>query len=130
MTTTKTTVSHREELLNRTNRTNGHKTRIDARQAVGQDVASKTINNFDEMTDGLADKMTDVLSAQVEQKISKQFVDGTFQQKLETRLLQRFTGFNAQLDSELMALEAGIEALENPLYLPYAVVAEEVADLN
>lgn len=100
---------------------NGHKTRTQARQAVGQNVANQTVNNFEEMTNSLADKLTDNLAAQVEVKVSKQFVDGTFQQKLETRLMERFLGFNQQLDNNLLALEASIEVLENdPLSLPYA----------
>lgn len=100
---------------------NGHKTRTQARQAVGQNVANQTVNNFEEMTNSLADKLTDNLAAQVEVKVSKQFVDGTFQQKLETRLMERFLGFNQQLDNNLLALETSIEVLENdPLSLPYA----------
>ena len=53
MTTTanKTSNSHREELLNKTPKaTNGSKTRQQARQAVGQNVASQTVNNFDDIT--------------------------------------------------------------------------------
>lgn len=106
---------------------NGHRTRTEARQAVGQNVANQTVNNFEEMTDSLADKLTDNLAAQVEVKVSKQFVDGTFQQKLETRLMERFLGFNQQLDDNLLALEASIEVLENdPLSLPYAPMEGEV----
>lgn len=124
MTTTKTNNSQREELFNKTTRPSGHRTRTEARQAVGQEVGQKMVNNFDDMTDGLADRMTDVLSAQVEQKVSKQFVDGTFQSKVEARVLQRFTGLNIQLENELKALEASIEAIENPLSLPYVVIDE------
>jgi|GEM_PF-5779597 len=130
--TTKTNASHREELLNRTNSTNGHRTRTEARQAVGQDVASQTINKFDDITDSLADKLTDNLAAQVEMKVSKSFVDGTFQEKLETRLMERFLGFNQQLDNNLLALEMSIEEIETglPLALPYLVEAVREEDLN
>lgn len=136
MSTTANKKPSMEEILNgknthvhqsKTNKTNGHQTRNQARQAVGQDVASKTVNNFNDITNSLADKLTDNLAAQVEMKVSKSFVDGTFQEKLETRLMERFLGFNQQLESNLLAIEASIEEIEaDPLSLPYVVDVEEL----
>jgi hypothetical protein len=113
--------------VNKTPKTrNGYKTRTQARQAVGQNVASQTVGKFDNITDSLADKLTDNLAAQVEMKVSKSFVDGSFQEKLETRLFERFLGFNQQLENNLLALEASIEEMEtSPLALPYVYQEEE-----
>lgn len=121
---TKTTQEHRDELRGKKSTPNPD--RSEARRQSGQSAANQTLTNFDVLTDGIADKLTDNLSIMVENKVSQQLQNGTFAKKVEDRVMDRFFGYSEALTNNLLMLEAEVQEIDSPLALPSSFQSEPI----
>ena len=94
--------------------------RTTAGKAAGEKTANDTVNSFDPLAEKMADGCVEMVAALVDLKVATKFQDGTLQNRIEERIMQRFVGYSESFENNLFQIEGEIDKIDNAFLLTAA----------